>query len=405
MKKQILVLAIIAAITLAPFAPISAQTLSEIDQNISEYEKEIKALQAEEASLKNEIKLIDLEIAETEAEIERTQKKLKQLGKQIEDTSSEIIETEKEIDVQKQTLSEYLKLLNQETDQSLIKTFFSSGSLSEVLDKIKYNEKLQEQTQNSLDSFLTLKKELEEKKEALSIEQEEATVLLEIQDRQQQNLEIQKQAQKELLAQTQGEEEKFQELFKNAKSKREDLIIALATASSSPDSTANLGELKSYANEASAATGVRAPVILALLEQESYFGRNVGNGRYTTDMNPNQHNAFLQICNELGKDPASTPVSRKPLTYTGWGGAMGPAQIMPTGWLNIRSQVASLTGSNPNPWNIRDATFAAAVFLRNLGAANAETEKEALARYFAGNYWKKYIWYAESVLRKSKRFE
>lgn len=404
MKKQFIAFFLLLALIGNSVLPASAQTLTEIDQNLKEYESQINQLREQEATLENEIKLIELEIAEAEEEISKTQQTLRQLSDAIQTTSENIKDTEEEITIKKQTLSEFVKILNQETEVSLIKTVFSSESLSEILDKLEQNQKLQEETQDTLQEFTDLKTELENEKDTLETKQEEAAILLDIQQSQQENLEIKKAAQNELLAQTQGEEARFQELFKDAKSQRENLLISLAASSSSPDSTANLGQLKQYAAEAEAATGVRAEIILALLEQESYFGNNIGTGRYTTDMNPNQHSAFLQICSELGKDPSTTPVSKKPVTYTGWGGAMGPAQIMPAGWLRIKDQVGRLTGTNPNPWNIRDATFAAAVFLQNLGAANPDQEKEALARYFAGNYWKRYLWYAESVIRKSSKF-
>lgn len=83
--------------------------------------------------------------------------------------------------------------------------------------------------------------------------------------------------------------------------------------------------------------------MLAVLTQESNLGQNVGtcnrptdppNRHYTKIMHPtrDQHH-FVTITKELGMDPNSTPVSC-PMFESGqqfgWGGAMGPAQFIPS---------------------------------------------------------------------------
>lgn len=104
-------------------------------------------------------------------------------------------------------------------------------------------------------------------------------------------------------------------------------------------------------------------------------------------MKPNQHAAFLAITNKLNLDPDKMPVSARPCAKSvrdrigpgkpcgyGWGGAMGPAQFIPTTWLLFEEKVARITGHNPpNPWNIEDAFTASATFLAESGAA-ARTE-------------------------------
>lgn len=98
-----------------------------------------------------------------------------------------------------------------------------------------------------------------------------------------------------------------------------------------------------------------------------------------------QKRAFLKITDQLGFDPDKMPVSRRP-SY-GCGGAMGPAQFIPTTWLLYEDKVAALTGHNPpNPWNIEDAFTASAVFLGEGGAA-AQTkagELKAARIYISG---------------------
>ncbi len=91
-----------------------------------------------------------------------------------------------------------------------------------------------------------------------------------------------------------------------------------------------------------------------------------------------QKAAFFAITAKLGLDPDRMPVSRRP-SY-GCGGAMGPAQFIPTTWLLFESKTASLTGHNPpSPWNIEDAFTASAVFLADAGARSQTRAGELAA--------------------------
>jgi membrane-bound lytic murein transglycosylase B len=135
------------------------------------------------------------------------------------------------------------------------------------------------------------------------------------------------------------------------------------------------------------------------LKVETNLGSNLGSGYYKKDMSPKQHATFLAIIAELGL-PDTMPVSKKPTGYTGWGGAMGPAQMMPTTWIGYKKGVTAITGNNPpNPWNITDAVTAMSLMVSRVpGVTKHEynAEYEAAARYFAGNNWQKYTWYAHN---------
>jgi len=105
---------------------------------------------------------------------------------------------------------------------------------------------------------------------------------------------------------------------------------------------------------------------LAILTQESDLGKNIGQcylkdpvtgdgvgkntGRkFERVMNPKRDvPVFLQITKELGLDPYKTPVSC-PMSF-GWGGAMGPAQFIPSTWILYKSKLSSILGKTPNPW-------------------------------------------------------
>ncbi|MEK7603927.1 MAG: lytic murein transglycosylase, partial [Patescibacteria group bacterium] len=94
-----------------------------------------------------------------------------------------------------------------------------------------------------------------------------------------------------------------------------------------------------------------------------------------------------------------------------WGGAMGPAQFIPSTWVGYIDEVAKLTGhSLPNPWNVEDAFIAAAVKLSKDGASsqNRAGEVAASKRYYCGSATSTKsgcINYANSVQRLADEIE
>ena len=98
-----------------------------------------------------------------------------------------------------------------------------------------------------------------------------------------------------------------------------------------------------------------------------------------------EKNAFISITSALGLNPDSLKVSKEP-SY-GCGGAMGPAQFIPTTWLGYQAEVARITGHNPvNPWNFQDAFTASAIKLARGGATSKERvgEIRASKAYISG---------------------
>jgi membrane-bound lytic murein transglycosylase B len=161
----------------------------------------------------------------------------------------------------------------------------------------------------------------------------------------------------------------------------------------------SLTDANDMARFASSLTGVRAALILAVLKVESNIGKSVGTGSFPDDMHPASREPFLRLTATLGIDPYTTAVAARPKNLKGWGGAMGPAQIMPQTWEGMSPRLAKLMGKAvPNPFELSDAMVATAVFLADRGATSAGGEREAVLRYIAGPNWQYYSWYGDRVL-------
>jgi hypothetical protein len=165
-----------------------------------------------------------------------------------------------------------------------------------------------------------------------------------------------------------------------------------------------------YANEASRATGIRPAFLLGIFAQESSFdagdstfGKQVGSC-YLTDistgagasvktgntflkvMKPDRDVVpFINITKSLDLDYMKTLVSCP--QSLGWGGAMGPAQFIPSTWVLYVERIKNAIGiSIPNPWNPEHAFVAASLLLIDNGAISGSytAEQNAACKYYSG---------------------
>ena len=119
--------------------------------------------------------------------------------------------------------------------------------------------------------------------------------------------------------------------------------------------------------------------------------------------------AFYSIIDKLGLDPNSVKVSREP-TY-GCGGAMGPAQFIPTTWVAYEQRISDVIGHYPpNPWNLADAMAAMAVKVSDIPGVvggNYKAEYEAAGRYLGGRNWrsKNLFFYPNQVMLFADLYE
>jgi membrane-bound lytic murein transglycosylase B len=165
-----------------------------------------------------------------------------------------------------------------------------------------------------------------------------------------------------------------------------------------------LEQAYAIALEVERVTGVRPAFLLGLLKQESAIGKNVGQcncGGASVCRNPNLHfpdinpskaqfAAFQEITTGLGMDVNKAPVS----CYIDggkvqYGGAMGPAQFMPSTWLDsgYKARVEEILKVKPaSPWRVKDAFLAAGLYLSDNGASSQHQSDEigAATAYLCG---------------------
>lgn len=388
-------------------AQLQAQ-LADIQSQITQNQTQLAAQQKQRVSLERDLSILDSQMKKAQLEIKARNLSIQEINDDIADTKAGISHLDSRVSAGQQSLAEIIRQTRMYDDTSMIQLVMN-GSLSDVFQEMDDFQKIQKALGSSFTQMRSQRDDLTARQQTLQEQQQEQSDLLAAQIAQQSSLKgIEKQKQ-DLVTAARGQESTYLQIIVNQQKSAAQIQAALFALRDTTKSV-SFGDMYKYAKEASAKTGVRPAVILGILAEESNLGQNVGTGSWKTDMNPTRDGpVFLQICSSLGLDPDAQKVSKK--AWYGWGGAMGPAQFIPSTWVLYKDRIANATGQNPpNPWDPRTATFATAILMMDNGAdkQTAAAERLAALRYLAG--WKNatkssYAFYGDDVMGLAAKFQ
>lgn len=406
------------------------QCLTYFNEKSAKVQEELSETGAAKKTLQTQINSINKKISNLNYQISQSQLSIKSLGFQIGDTEQSINKTISDIDLQKQKMAEILRAAQTEDKKSFIEIIVTSDSLSDFFDDLLYLETLDAKNNEVLANYMDLQGSLESKKTNLEQETTELKNLVIVQGLQKTESTKTKQDKEYYLGLTEAQYQAQLKEKADIEKKAAEISKRLFELVGEKSEGIEFGEAVKLAQYAESVTGVRAAFILAIIHQESYnngkFGGNVGQCYVTnfttgsgTDLKGNPKirvmsptrdvPLFKTITQNLGFDPSTTAVScwmpmySKGVPY-GWGGAMGPAQFIPSTWNMYASKIQSITKRTPNPWSIQDAFIGAALLLKDNGATT--NEFNAAMRYFAGSSWSKSEeFYGRSVVATAKGYQ
>ncbi|KKS44533.1 MAG: Peptidase M23 [Candidatus Azambacteria bacterium GW2011_GWA2_42_9] len=405
MKKIIFLLILFLPVLV--FADERDDKIRQLEASIEQYNQQIQKKQSEAQNLANQISIFELQIKQSQAEIDATNLTIKQLASAIGGKEAGIAQKEKEIKEQNILLAQYLRQVAYSDGSSLLGFLLKNDKFSDFFNDFNSLNNVQSKIQETLETIKELKEKLIKEKEDLEDDKAEQEQLKRIQNKQKAVLQGAKKDKQKLLEETKGQEKIYQQLI--AKTRADIEVIKNQPYNLAMGFKMTFEEALSRALPASQRTSVRSAFLMAILKIESDWGGNVGKGTWQTDMHPRDFNAFKKITGALGLNPDSTPVSKKP--YYGWGGAMGPAQFLPTTWLLYEAAIANLTGHRPpSPWNIEDAFTASGIMLAESGADKQTyaAESKAAKIYIAGGRWNRSLTariYANNVMAEAARIQ
>ena len=359
--------------------------LKELESQIAEYESTISRYQKQGTSLKSEITRLNTNIAKINLQIKAAKLTISQLDSGIKKTQSDINLTEVEIAEHKGAITGLIRSIYESETASMIEILLSNPKLSDFFGNINDTILVGDKLRDELNRVVSLKEVLMDKKEALAIQRNDTETLRAFQASQQLAIQSSKSAKDQLLQITKGQESKYKDLLTTTKKTAAEIRSRIFQLFGGGQLT--FEKALDFAKYAENATGVRSAFILAILNRESALGQNVGRCSPETSMHPTRDlPIFKNIIAELKKAGKSPP---EPILVScansdgAYGGAMGPAQFIPSTWNLYKEKIASVTGSTPaNPWSNADAFVAASLYLKDAGAAS--NEKLAAARYYCG---------------------
>lgn len=385
-------------------AQLTDEERAELQRQLIQIEEEILKTQAtltdtkkETASYERDRALLDGQIQTAQLNIQQKNLTINSITGEIGVREQAIMLHEDQIYRHRQQLSAALRQTNSVEDKTLIEMILSNQGFSEFfqdydrLQDIRINLKL------AIQDVEVIRNNINDERERLGLQRIEQVDIKQSLEQYRQSVAISEEGKRRLIAANLDKEEGYQGLISEKRAEAQkirDALFALRDAGAIPFGTA-----LEYAQSASRATGVQTSLILAILQQESNMGRNVGtcnrpgDARTWRDIMPgpgeswrDDQAAFVRITSSLGISPDGQPLSC-PLGSGGWGGAMGPSQFIPATWEQYASRIANMVGvSIADPWNPFHAIHATAIYMSDLGASSTSynSQREAACKYYSG---------------------
>ncbi|MEX0930178.1 MAG: lytic murein transglycosylase [Candidatus Paceibacterota bacterium] len=393
--------------------------LQEVEAEIRQQQQVLNQKRTEAASIERDIAILDGEIKGAQLEIRRKEITIEQLGKDINVRTETIEELEQRVVRSKDALGQLVRETDEMDSQSLIEVLLAHESLSAFFVQLDDLDSVRSSLDQSLNEIRRLKDQNHTERQQLSNERDEVQDARAVIQAQKEKIEANQAEKNRLLSIKRGEEQTYESLIAQREQRAREIrsaLFALRDSAAIP-----FGQALSHANQAQRTTGIRPAFLLAILQQESELGENVGTCNRPGDAQtwkdimpgPNDNSwrddqtNFLKIMNELGMDPVGVPLSCP--WGNGWGGAMGPSQFIPTTWLEYAPRIRAATGTTPDPWNPEHAFMASALYLTDLGAANGgyTAERTAALKYYAGGNWNnpQNAFYGDQVMNKAQNIQ
>ncbi|MBI5139065.1 lytic murein transglycosylase [Candidatus Nomurabacteria bacterium] len=388
-------------------------TSSEEDKNyckkeLAQIEAELKKLldlqkeqQKKTGTLIGDVNYLTSQINALKTKIKSRSLVISQLKVAIVEKVSTIQSLNKKIEREHESIAQLLRNTNEFDNETLVHFVLSDESLSGFYGDLESYASIKEAVKASVENIKGVKQDTEVEKQDLEKKQDmETDAKVELENAQK-KVALSEAEKKQLLAVSKQTEAAYQKLASEKKARADRIRAALFPLR---DAVAiPFGTALQYAEEAQKKTGVRPAFVLAILKQETNLGANVGSCVITNlssgetkrvdtgtifpvGIHPTRDLPLLQkIVNELGRDPLTTRISCP--QSVGYGGAMGPAQFIPSTWALIKPQIALALGKSiPDPWNPEDAIMASSILLRDNGAGSQTytAERNAACKYFSG---------------------
>lgn len=401
---------------------------AKLEADLAELEKEINVqsalldtTQKQGVSLERDMAILTAQIQKAKLSIKAQNISIANLNDDIELKNRSIGTYAMRIDTEHDSLSGLIRRTAELDSYSLLEVALSDKKLSDFFSDVDNFQYIEDAIGASLNAIGVAKSATEDAKAALEDKVNKQMDLRHAQELEQKFLTSKETEKAQVLKVTKGQEAAYQKVLVEKRAKAASIRAALFALRDTGE--IQFGQAYDYAKLVSQKTGVRPAFLLAIFMQESGFGKNQGScylknantGAGVSSrtgavvlkvMKPDRDvSPFVDIAGSLGIDPFNTLVSCP--QSVGYGGAMGPAQFIPSTWVLYQGLITSALGIQAaNPWFARDAFMAAGFLLKDNGAraTSYSSERNAACKYFSGSSCSASSWaatYGNQVMQKA----
>lgn len=385
-------------------AVCAAPATEEIKQACADYAVESAALAKLQAQLnlqkgktgvlQKDVNALVSQISKAQSKISSQISTISRLSQEIGKKEEAIDSLESELDRERASMTQLVKRTNELDQKGAAYVLLSAESITGFYQDLDDFLSIKSSLYDSLNHVKRIKSMTEEEREDLKDAQFRAIDAKSAYESEKAKLAVSQKTAQSLLTTSKTAEQKQAALVSEQQKKVAAIQSKLFSFAGGATKAIPFKDAYAYALEAQKVTGVRPAFVLAILTQETNLGSNVGtcnragdppSKSYTAMMHPTRDiPPFLRITKALGMNPNTTPVSCR-IGTLGWGGAMGPAQFIPSTWESVAGKIQAAIGMSPNPWRARDAIFASSIYLQVRGGTGGEAnERNAACRYYSG---------------------
>ncbi len=380
--------------------------LEQIEKEKVEIQKNLDVTKTQTSSIQKDVNVLTGEINQKKLDIKAKDINIKQIGQDINVKTKKIGELNGQIQGGQESLAQIIKKLNEVDQVTLPEIVFANDSLSSALIDIDNFNSVNRSLEDLFANIRGTKTVAEKEKEALDKKKADELNTKQAIEANKRAVEKKEAEKKKLLAVSKSKEMTYAQVLLEKEKRAQqirDALFELRDTNGIPFGTAY-----EYAKKVSKFTGVRPAFLLGILTQETNLGKNVGSclmtdlttgdgkGKNTGTIFekvmkvPRDTQPFQLITSALGRDwkttPVSCPIGSK--TYyvgRGYGGAMGPAQFIPSTWMIFEKRIEATLGvKQADPWKAMDAFMASGMYLGDLGAGDGTyaSELRAACKYY-----------------------
>lgn len=387
--------------------------LTKIEAELVDLLGKQKEQQKATGTLKGDVAYLTAQINVLKTRIKARGLVIAQLKENISEKVNVIQSLSEKIYREHKSLAQLLRNTNEFDEENIVYLVLSDKSISNFYSDLESYASIKRAIKDSVDIINGIKTQNEVAKQDLEKKQDAETDAKSELENAQKKVVKSEADKKQLLTISKDKETVYKKLAAQKKAQADKIRSALFSLAGISEKI-EFGTALTYADEAKTKFGIDPAFLLAILTQESNLGSNVGRcnvpdtpswdkimpgpAEYQTYLNNGKtcknsksscssrddQTPFQDIVESLSINPYSIALSCPIKSAGPWGGAMGPAQVIPSTWKIFESRLENILGHKANPWSPRDAFMASAIHLTDLGAVggSASAQNKAACKYY-----------------------